>query len=447
MRTLASLALIATTLCAPAPARAQDASLEELKQRIATLEAELARLSIEVEALEAAREAPPPPATSVTPVVTAEAAPPFSIKWKGAPEIEAPGGWSFKPRGRLQFDAGLVDAPASTNADDGFDSELRRARLGVEGTMPGGFAYKFEGDFTNNEVELADAIVTYTGGPLRITAGQHNNFQSLDELTSSLHTSFIERAAFTDAFGFERRLGLSFQYSRGIAIVQAGMFTDNAASLPGDAWGLHTRLVLTPMLADTQAHLAGSLHHNDLGDTTTKRYRQRPFVHFTSVRFLDTGSFSARSESGAGLEAALIRGPFHAAGEAFWQHVDRPGALADPTFFGGYAELGLFLTPGDKRGYRGGIFDRTRPKRPVGDGGIGAIALNLRYDYLDLVDAGIIGGIQNGYLASLIWTLTDYTRLMLNYGRLDHDRAVLPAAGGDRSYTVDSLGMRAQVDF
>lgn len=54
---------------------------------------------------------------------------------------------------------------------------------------------------------------------------------------------------------------------------------------------------------------------------------------------------------------------------------------------------------------------------------------------------------QNGYFASLIWTPTDYTRLMMNYGRLQYDGAIHPAAGGDRSYGVDTFAMRAQVDF
>jgi phosphate-selective porin OprO/OprP len=177
------------------------------------------------------------------------------------------------------------------------------------------------------------------------------------------------------------------------------------------------------------------------------RYRQRPFVHFTDQRFIDTGSLGADSETGYGLEAAAINGPFHVAGEAFWQHLDRPGALTDPTFFGGYAEAGVFLTKGDTRGYKGGTFERVKPANPVGEGGFGAVQFNLRYDYLDLTDAGIVGGTQNGYAASLIWTPTDYTRFMLNYGRMAYDDAIYPAAGGDRSYTVDVVGVRAQVDF
>ena len=47
----------------------------------------------------------------------------------------------------------------------------------------------------------------------------------------------------------------------------------------------------------------------------------------------------------------------------------------------------------------------------------------------------------------MIWTPTEYTRLMMNYGRMHYDDAIHPAAGGDTSYSVDAFGMRAQIDF
>jgi phosphate-selective porin OprO/OprP len=77
---------------------------------------------------------------------------------------------------------------------------------------------------------------------------------------------------------------------------------------------------------------------------------------------------------------------------------------------------------------------------------MGAVQLNLRYDYLDLNDAGITGGTQNGFGVSLVWTPTDYTRFIMNYGRMEYDDAAVPA-GIETSYTVDAFGMRAQVDF
>src|SRR3546814_8260888 len=75
---------------------------------------------------------------------------------------------------------------------------------------------------------------------------------------------------------------------------------------------------------------------------------------------------------------------------------------SDPEFFGGAVEAGLYLTD-DTRSYRSGMFRGIKVKKPVGGGGIGAWQVNLRYDHLDLNDDGIVGGTQNGYMASLIW--------------------------------------------
>ncbi|MEL6830282.1 MAG: porin, partial [Pseudomonadota bacterium] len=191
----------------------------------------------------------------------------------------------------------------------------------------------------------------------------------------------------------------------------------------------------------------GSVHYNMLGDGTELRYRQRPLVHFTDNHFLDTGRFSATSELGIGLEAAAISGPFHVAIEGYNQKVNRPGALANPSFLGGSAEFGYFLTKGDTRGYKIGKFDRVKPTNPVGEGGTGAVQVNLRYDYLDLNSEGVIGGTQDSLQASLIWTFTDYTRILLNYGLLSYDNAAFPTATGDTSYDVHVFGARAQFDF
>lgn len=418
---------------------AMRAQMAAMAQRIEQLEGELAETETAVEAVTETIASQParPPAPAA----------PVDVEWKGAPKLSGEGGWTFKPRGRANIDAGFVNAPDSTGANDGFGSEARRIRLGVQGDMPGGFGYKVEVDFAGDEVALTDAILTYKDGDLKLSAGQHNNFQSLEELSSSLNTSFIERAAFTDAFGFERRVGVSAQFSPDDVLIQAGLFTGNSADLPAKDWSADGRFVYMPKLGSTQLHLGASAHLRSLESGSTVRYRQRPLVHFTSERFINTGNLSAESEFGLGLEAAAIAGPLHVSAETYWQTVDRGPALADPTFFGGSIEAGYFLTKGDSRGYKSGTFDRVKPANPVGEGGMGAFQINARYDHLDLNDAGIIGGTQDSYQASLIWTMTDYTRLMLNYARLNYKDAALPAAGGDTSYGVDAVGVRAQIDF
>src|SRR3546814_18086652 len=93
----------------------------------------------------------------------------------------------------------------------------------------------------------------------------------------------------------------------------------------------------------------------------------------------------------------------------------------------------MVLTPGDRRGYKDGAFDRLKPSRPITEGGIGAIELNARYDHLDLNDAGLVGGRQQAALLSLVWAPIDFVRLTANYGKLWIDDARVATATGDRS--------------
>jgi phosphate-selective porin OprO/OprP len=145
------------------------------------------------------------------------------------------------------------------------------------------------------------------------------------------------------------------------------------------------------------------------------------------------------------VEAGAVSGPFHFAAEANWM---RPTLLTGgrPTFFGGYAEVGYFITAGDSRPYKKGAWGAIKPASGLESGGPGAIQFNVRYDRVDLSNGGIIGGTQDGYLASVVWTPVEHIRFMANYGHLMIDDAAIPA-GTDTDYNVDIAGVRAQVDF
>jgi phosphate-selective porin OprO and OprP len=447
-KTIFAAALLVGACLHAAPAFAQPQDAGALAAELAAMRAKIESLEAKVKELEGAQQK------------SAAAIP----SWKGAPQLEDKrSGWSFKPIGRLQYDVGHVGSPPGVNDRGlGFATELRRGRLGAEGTIPGGFGYKFEVEFADNEVEVTDATLSYEASRnFGVTIGQHNNFQSLEEVTSSRFLSFMERAAFTDAFGFERRVGLSARFSGGDVIANAGIFTDNIEDLSNaqDAVGLgdeneavsaDARLVYAPKAGNTQLHFGGSAHYRDNGGTAESgpatRYRQRPFIHTSNTRFLATPGLRVESETNYGLEAAFINGPLHATGELHWLRANTLTPGRNPTFFGGYAEIGYFFT-GETRGYRGGRWDRPKVLKPVGEGGFGALQLNLRFDHLDLTDRAIIGGEQNGYQASLLWIPQDHVRFYLNYGRMQYEDAALPAAGGERDYGIDVFGARAQVDF
>lgn len=448
IQTLTAILLAGSALVLPATAMAQAVSAEEaaqLRAELATMKAQIAALEARLGAAEPLPVAATPPAPSPSPAPK----PTTEIGWKGAPEFKHKDGWSFKPRGRLQLDAGYVGLPeGSTVLGEGFASRARRIRLGFEGTIPGGFGYKVEGDFVGGGAEFADAFLSYNDGGTTITVGQHDNFQGLERVSTSNVGSFMERAAFNEAYNFERKLGVSLTQEAGPVLIQVGAFTDAIGDLNAngnDAIGLDGRIVFAPKLGNAQLHLAASGHWRDMPQTQPEtRYRTRPQIRTTDIRLVGTGLLTVDQEQDYGLEAAVISGRFHAAGEAHWLRPSLSG-LPDPTFFGASVEAGLFLTD-DARGYGKGVFRAVKVKKPVGQGGIGAWQVNVRYDHLDLTNEAIVGGTQNAYMASLIWTPIDYVRFMLNYAHLEvRDAAV--SIGGTRDYGADTLGMRAQVSF
>ncbi len=87
--------------------------------------------------------------------------PPTAAEAAPQATLQKSDGWSFKPRGRLMIDAGTISVPDGVDADDGFGSEARRARLGASGDLPGGFGYKFEFDLADDDIDVNDAILTY----------------------------------------------------------------------------------------------------------------------------------------------------------------------------------------------------------------------------------------------------------------------------------------------
>ena len=149
------------------------------------MQAEIARLSAEVAELKAekaAREAAPaPPALRpLPPPRRRRRHPPPRRRSPGRARPNGPreGGLSFKPRGRLQLDTAAIDAPDGVAGDKlGVGTEIRRAFLGIEGTLPGDFGYRIEADLANSSVELTDVFLTYKPtDELTLTVGQHKPF-------------------------------------------------------------------------------------------------------------------------------------------------------------------------------------------------------------------------------------------------------------------------------
>jgi phosphate-selective porin OprO/OprP len=423
---LALAALLSTTAMSSSALAQGGADIEALQAQIDALQAQ-------VDAIKQNQEATPE-------VKKAEPAPEMRTRDKM---------FEWNLRGRIFADKAWVnDSDNSANIDS---TEFRAARLGIEGKAWKTIKYKFEADFIDNEVDVKDAYLEWQG-PITLTMGQFKTPNSLDEETSARHTTFMERATFTDAFGFSREIGVAVSVGNDTTLFKAGVFQGgNGTANDDEGYTIAARLHHSFELEDGFAHVGASFRHRDVGDDQSDlRYRVRTPIHL-SDRFINTDRI-ADSDTFYGIEAAAIYGPFHVAGEYGIQEANLSAPAAgqsDPSFDGYYLEAGWFVT-GEQKGYKGssGTMDRPKVNSPVHEGGLGAWQIAARYDVTDLSDEGIFGGEQENITFGVNWYLNRHTRIMANYTTSDVKDAFLVAANGaDGENDIDSFGLRFQVDW
>ena len=128
---------------------------------------------------------------------------------------------------------------AVTTYPDVSATQLRRARLGVEGVAWYDVKYILEVDFANDVVAVKDAYLQYQGvkigdTPLYFRAGNFRTPNSFELLTSELFVDTVERAAFVNSWQLDRQIGFQISYWTDHWGLAAGIFgyCFNAANNP-----------------------------------------------------------------------------------------------------------------------------------------------------------------------------------------------------------------------
>jgi phosphate-selective porin OprO and OprP len=330
---------------------------------------------------------------------------------------------------KLQVDAAAYDArPTLPDVADGI--EVRRARLLTEGQLflfrP--IDYKVEFGVTNESVYLNDFYLGLRDLPMvgTLKVGQMNAPFSLDRLTSSLDTTFMERATPVDAFAPGYLAGVLIQnhFVGDRVTAAAGWFSNGTGDDAGDASDGLSRLVgrVTWLpYVDESSGAPGLLHLGLSGSyvfslSDSIRYRSRPESHLAPY-LIDTGDIDAQNAGLVGLEAAVVYGPFSVEGEAIVALVD-PRSGRDLAFWGFDVSGSWFLT-GESRPYdrRTGVFSPVVPHAPFSleKWRPGAWELKLRWSYTDLDDGPIHGGRMGILSAGVNWYLDRHWRMTLEY--------------------------------
>lgn len=356
--------------------------------------------------------------------------------------------------GRLMFDYAYADGKNTTFGVD--ETELRGARIGAKVKFSNEAILKTEINTDDSgDVILTDAYLQLNTGleVAKLRVGQFKTPNSFDEATSSRFTSLLERAAFTDAFELNRRMGIAVTGKTERHTYMLGVFGQNIhddATFGG--YAVAGRVTYSPKVSakNTIIHTGVSFRYRDVDASQFSfQYRHRPGVHIPG-RIIGADRI-AGSDFFVGVEAAVVKGPFWTAGEYALTFTDCTLCTDDPTFSGGYLEAGIMFN--GRRIIKGGKFERPE----IFEGHFGTASFALRFDSLDLMEDVINGGSYRSVTFAADWWPKNYLRFGVNGFIANANLGATPSgldpvfanaiASGVTQETVKGVILRAQIDF
>ena len=383
-----------------------------------------------------------------------------------ADKKKAAGKMSATPGGRVFLDTAAFSQNPVDKArwDEQNGVEFRAARLSLSGAGFDVIKYKVEFDFAGtNSVEAKDIYFQITDLPLlqNVKIGHFKEPFSLDKLTSSRFTTFMERNVGSLAIAPGRHIGVM---AHGViegenATYAIGYFTekdDDGGRIQDDVMGGAVTMRATYLPWYDEATEGRGLIHTGIAfshrnafnnEYTIEFHPESELAHENSLLLTDV-----RTREMLGMEFAAVYGPLSFQSEYCVNWIDRT-AHDNSRMQGVYAYFSYFLT-GENRVYNRhkGTFDRVRPFENffrVRDQngnvymGKGAWELKYRYSWLDAYDSGLLDYDYVGdHTVGVNWYLNPYTRFMLEYihSGINQNQG---AGVGD----LNIFQARAQIDF
>jgi phosphate-selective porin OprO/OprP len=328
--------------------------------------------------------------------------------------------FSMRLGGRAYIDLAFYVEDQNDLGDNGLG--VRTILVEMNGKLNKNWSYRFSwGGFTSggkvntSGVELDDAFVRYLGfDNVILTAGQHTEPFSLEEQTSSLNMTFMERAL-PNAFAPGTTLGISASTGGNNWFATGGFFSEQITDTKdqgSQGYGFTGYLSTSPWRNDQKViHIGSSFSYRAVGDENDIFFRNRPESGLSTVRYVNTDTIAGADVIGRfGFDIVGIFGPWSFQSEYIHTHLGRDTGYQDVDFSGGYAFLSWFPT-GESRNYRkNGVFGVVTPEQPYG-----AWEIALRYSGIDLNDADIRGGEEHNITFGVNWYIHQQLRLMLNY--------------------------------
>jgi len=328
---------------------------------------------------------------------------------------------------RFQVDAaGYASTRGLEDVDSG--GELRRLRFGTRGDfyLLGHVSYALDVELIGSSFEVGDVYFWWKELPIiqRFKIGNFTPPMSLESLTSSRDTVFMETGLPVEAFGPARSSGIQIggpvldqRLTWAFASVRTLGTTDQGdkSKAGGRALG---RITWLPEDDPEHARLTHvGVSASILFSAEDVRYETRPESH-VAPSLVDTGKLRAANQSTAsGIELLHIRGPWLFMGEGLGTRVS---GNHDGTFWGADALAGYTLT-GESQPYdrTSGILDQFVPARPFSwhDRTWGALRVAGRVSHVDLSQGPVAGGRETNLTADLTWFLNSWLLFKVEYGQ------------------------------
>jgi len=375
----------------------------------------------------------------------------LTFDWTPVPELKSRNGkFQVKLRGRFYLDNAWINNSDNTINLNG--TEVRAARIGIDGKYGEKFSFQIEFDLARDVKAYKDIYIQWKGWAT-IKVGHHKFGAPMEGSSSSRFTPLMERSAMINGFGFGRKGGVSITKNFGNSMIKIGAGGGDVdfAKVSSPGFQMSARGVHAIPIERGYIHFGATLNRLKTTDVETIfLYAARPFQH-QAPALINTNRI-AESQIFFGFEAGIFKGPFNLINETGFLKatlVAPAQGQANPTFWGSQVTASYFLT-GEDSPYnpKNGTYARPNIKRPFLKGGPGAIQIVARYDYIDLTDNGIFGGIQKTVILGVNWWLASQIKVAVNYSHSNISQAFLVADNGsDGANKVNAFGIRTQIDW
>ena len=336
--------------------------------------------------------------------------------------IDVIGGSEVSFEGLVQFDYNDFDSDVQRlNGDvlDGSDTdnELRRAEIVLKGKGPGMFnwvvGYDAKADkFLDTNLQYRFSAAT------TLTVGQYKQPNSLEELSSTKNNDFISKAMVTNTFGVARRTGVQLATGGDTWTLTGSMFGRELTRNLAHGSGYGARFTWAP-INETGNFLHFGLSAMDFDtDGDVLRLRTRPQADLAANRLVDTTNITrADRQQTLGVEGLYVNGPVKLQSEYMQSTVQRYAGQPDFDANSWYV-AGVWNVTGESWTYSKGMVGTVLPNDPAS----GMWQLGLRYDSIDLDDAGILGGEMDSWTAGVNWYWRSNYKFSVNYVAVQSER-------------------------